>query len=114
LAVAELVTIGSPLGLPHVMHKIREERKAYDERIRTPSLVKSHWTNYADRKDPVCADIHLADDYEPNDDQVGVIDDIVVNDYHKPGQPEARNHHKSYGYLRTPELSAHIKGFLGA
>ncbi len=44
---------------------------------------------------------------------VGVKHDLVLNDYHKPDQPQERNHHKSYGYLRTPEMSAKIKAFLG-
>jgi len=108
--VRELVTIGSPLGLPHVHYKIREERK-YDPKVRTPSIVTGHWANFADRRDPVCADVHLADDFEPNADGIQVSDDLVLNDYHKPGKPEKRNHHKSYGYLRTPEVSHHIKRF---
>lgn len=113
VAVKELVTIGSPLGLPHVMQKIREERQHYDARVRTPSIVTGAWINHADRKDPVAADPHLADDYEANDAGVGVRDDLVLNDYHKPNRSEERNHHKSYGYLRTPEMSAKIKAFLG-
>lgn len=112
VTVDELVTIGSPLGLPHVLHKIREER-TYDPGVRTPSIVTGRWVNYADRKDPVCADIHLADDFSDNARGVQVKDDIVLNDYHKPGQPEKRNHHKSYGYLRTPELSRQVQEFLG-
>jgi len=36
VAVKELVTIGSPLGLPHVMQKIREERQHYDARAYAP------------------------------------------------------------------------------
>lgn len=110
--VKELVTIGSPLGLPHVKHKIREER-GYDPRVRTPSVVTGSWINFADRKDPVAADPHLADDYEANKTGVRVKDDLVLNDYHKPNRPDDRNHHKSYGYLRTPEMSAKIKEFLG-
>ncbi len=112
VTVDELVTIGSPLGLPHVLHKIREER-TYDTAVRTPSIVTGRWVNYADRKDPVCADIHLADDFLANARKVQVKDDIVLNDYHPPGNPKKRNHHKSYGYLRTPELSRQIKEFLG-
>jgi len=64
------------------------------------------------RKDPVAADVHLSDDYEANDKGIKVKDDLVLNDYHKPGKQEQRNHHKSYGYLRTPEVSEHIRAFL--
>jgi len=110
--VASLITIGFPLGLPHVYHKIKEER-SYDPTIRTPSIVTRSWTNYADRRDPVCADIHLADDFAPNSKSVQVVDDIVLNTYHKRGDKNAVNHHKSYGYLRTPELSEEVTKFLG-
>lgn len=111
--VTHFGTIGSPLGIPHVKAKIIEERD-YDgdgrKRVRTPSVVTKKWVNYADRKDPVALDVHLGDDYGPNARGVRVEDDLVSNGYRGPsGDP---NHHKSYGYLRTPELSEHIKGFL--
>jgi len=111
--IAQFVTIGSPLGLPHVKGKIEKER-AYagegKERVRTPSVVSNTWVNYADRKDPVALDTYLSDDYGPNAKKIRVKDDLVMNDYLSPsGEP---NHHKSYGYLRTPELSEHIRDFL--
>jgi hypothetical protein len=112
VTVDEFVTIGSPLGLPHVLHKIRDER-TYDPSIRTPSIVTGCWINYADRKDPVCADVHLDDEFSANGRGVQVKDDIVLKDYHRPGDPKKRNHHKSYGYLRTPELSKQVMAFLG-
>jgi hypothetical protein len=109
----EFVTIGSPLGLPYVRGKIIEERKYSGkgtERVRTPTVVTGSWVNYADRKDPVSFDVHLHDDYGPNANGVHVKDDLVENEYKSPaGEP---NHHKSYGYLRTPELSRHIEAFL--
>jgi hypothetical protein len=111
--VSHLVTIGSPLGLPHVKAKIIEER-GYDSRVRTPSVVRNSWVNFADRKDPVAADVHLEDDYGENAVGVKVKDDIVINDYTAPGQEQKRNHHKSYGYLRTPELSKHVAEFLAS
>jgi len=115
LVVPYFVTIGSPLGLPHVKGKIIEERKYAGRkraaRVRTPSIVTESWINYADRKDPVAADIHLRDDYRTNAHGVRVSDDLVENDYQAPNNGE-RNHHKSYGYLRTPELSRHVKEFL--
>ena len=48
-----------------------------------------------------------------HDTGVRVKDDIVINDYRAPGQ-EKRNHHKSYGYLRTPELSHLVAEFLAS
>jgi len=53
-------------------------------------------------------------------------DDLFLNDYQKPktGKPGTmegagdsqgkNNHHKSYGYLRTPELSELVKEFIEA
>ncbi len=117
-AVDQFVTIGSPLGMPHVKGKIVEEfthrGKNKRERIRTPTVVKKRWVNFADRKDPVAIDAHLADDYLEHHG-VRCEDDLVHNDYEilKPGgrEPDG-NHHKSYGYLRTPEFSALVNGFL--
>lgn len=115
--VDHFVTIGSPLGLPHVKANIIEEfvhRGTESERVRTPTVVKN-WVNFADRKDPVALDVHLADDYSKNRHDVKCVDDLVYNDYRitKRGKSEPdRNHHKSYGYLRTPEFSSLVKSFL--
>ena len=98
--LAHFVTIGSPLGLPHVVHMAREEWGM----LRTPSIV-DRWTNFADRRDPVAFDVHLADDYEANDRSVKVRDDLVINDY-------GGISHKSYGYLRTPELTDAVALFV--
>jgi len=113
-SVAHFVTIGSPLGLPHVKAKVYEERSSYSPAVpvRTPTIVTEKWVNYADRKDMVAFDVHLRDDYGPNDRGIRVEDDLVINDYTSP--TGERNHHKSYGYLRTPELSEHIRDFITA
>ena len=114
IPIKHFVTIGSPLGLPHVKHKIVEERKTANRpkaaQVRTPTLVTDTWLNYADYLDPVAVDSHLSDDFAANASKVKVVDDIVTNDY--MGLNQERNHHKSYGYLRTPELSKHIRDFL--
>jgi hypothetical protein len=104
LRIAHFVTIGSPLGLPHVKYRIYQE----NDLVRTPSIVE-RWTNFADRHDVVAVDTHLADDFEPNDRGVRVQDDLVLNGYRANGRP---NHHKSYGYLRSPELSRLARGFI--
>ena len=108
--MSSFITIGSPLGLPHVKGKIIKERH-YDRDVRTPSIVTESWVNYADKDDKVSFDVHLRDDYGENRLGIRVIDDLVANDYHDPSGKE--NPHKSYGYLRTPELSKHVKRFLG-
>jgi len=100
MAVDHFVTLGSPLGLPHVKYKITLESPL----VRTPSIVKK-WANFADKRDPVAIDVHLSDDYEPNDAGVQVIDDMVANDW-------GGINHKSYGYLRTPEVSRVIRNFV--
>ena len=108
--VDHLVTIGSPLGLPHVKTKIYEE----NDLVRTPSVV-GRWTNFADRRDIVAVEAKLADDYEANDQGIKVVDVPVINAYKSPPDrdpPNKPNFHKSYGYLRTPELSNVVRGFV--
>ncbi len=61
--------------------------------------------------DPVALDAHFSDDFDKNKRQVVVSDDLVSNDLDKPGG-ERRNPYKSYGYLRTPELSRRIATLL--
>ena len=106
--VPHFVTIGSPLGLPHVKLRVAEER-TYDPKVRTPTIVTQSWLNFADRRDAVAFDTHLGDDYGPNATGIEVKDDIILNDYESNGKA---NHHKLFGYLRAPEVSAHIQKFL--
>lgn len=111
IEISHFVTIGSPLGLPHVKGKILSEFG--DAAVTTPQIVKDSWVNFADRRDPVAADTRLKDDYGPNSSGVRVVDDLVLNDYHIETDGEDKeNAHKSYGYLRTPEFSKHLRSFL--
>lgn len=100
ISIVHLVTIGSPLGMPHVKRKIMQESHL----VRTPSIVRQ-WTNLADRRDPVAIDVHLRDDFEANATGVRVVDDLVMNDW-------GGIHHKSYGYLRTPEFTDLVRSFI--
>lgn len=109
IEVSRFVTIGSPLGLSYVKLRVAQER-TYDPTVRTPSIVRKSWVNFADRKDPVAFDTHLRDDYKPNRDGIEVKDDLILNDYENNGK---HNHHKLFGYLRAPEVSEHIRNFLG-
>lgn len=113
MQVERFVTIGSPLGMPYVKGRIIDECD-YDATVRTPTIVSESWVNYSDKKDPVCIDIHLRDDYQKNKRGVRVEDDLVANDYRAPEGERNRNHHKSYGYLRTPEFSERLKAFLAS
>jgi hypothetical protein len=113
IEIPHLVTIGSPLGLPHVLYKIKKE--SGDHEVRTPTIVTKSWLNFADKKDIVAADFKLRGDYKVNKNNVQVVDDLVYNTYHTIDSvtgKEKSNHHKSYGYLRTPEVSWHIRNFL--
>lgn len=104
--VAQLVTLGAPLGLAKVKLKIEAETGS----VRVPNNV-ARWTNLADGDDIVAVAGTLAADYAPSDAGVAVEDKRVINDYHR--LDGTRNHHKSYGYLRTPEFSRLAAGFLG-
>lgn len=107
--LSHFVTIGSPLGLPHVKAKIIKEQGV--DKLQTPPVVTKSWKNFADKKDPVAADVFLKGDYAANAAKIEVVDDLVANDYIAPNKKK-HNHHKSYGYLRTPEMSAHVADFL--
>jgi hypothetical protein len=97
LKVDHFVTLGSPLGLAKVKLKAQEEFGS----LRVPGNVAT-WTNLYDGEDVVAITGALASDYMPNRG-VHLQDVQVVNDYTAPSG--AANHHKSYGYLRTPEFS---------
>jgi pimeloyl-ACP methyl ester carboxylesterase len=106
--VEHLVTIGSPLGLPHVKLPIREESGS--RTLRTPSVVR-RWSNLAKRRDPVAFDNHLAGDYRGNFLGVRVQDDLVCNDrdVDERGKPDV---HSSIGYLPCPEMSRRVREFI--
>jgi len=103
--IEHFITMGSPLGLPFVTQKIRQEFGA----TRTPENVH-RWTNVADPGDKVSLDCNLADEYKTSTAGVRVKDVLVHNEYVDP-KGKADNH-KSYGYLRAPELSDMIRDFL--
>jgi len=102
LMIEHFITMGSPLGLPFITERIQQEGKPP-----VPGNV-NRWTNFADMSDPVCADPYLADDYEKSGRNVEVVDQLVLNDWPHDGLS-----HKSYGYLRTPEVSKAIAKFIG-
>jgi hypothetical protein len=112
ISVSTWVTIGSPLGVPAVMIKILAEqgvdyRKEF--KARTPENILESWYNFSDLEDRVAVDITLKDDYQENSNHVCPIDAIVTNDYEYKGN---QNPHKSYGYLRAPQLAEVVRRFL--
>ena len=102
LKIEHFVTLGSPLGLPYV--KYRAKVSADYSLFNTPHNV-SQWSNFSDKSDIVAFDTYLADDYEKNDNGILVKDCLVENNW-------CGSYHKSYGYLRTPEVSRVIKEFI--
>jgi hypothetical protein len=113
IRIPHLITIGSPLGLSAVKQKTRAEWDRDQKQPRVPEVLTGSWQNYGDPKDLVCADLSVADEYLPSD-IVQAEDVVVFNGYCYPAERETKhNHHKSYGYLRTPELAARLRAFLG-
>lgn len=112
IPVDTFVTIGSPLGLPVIKSKIVAESTADPpDRIylKTPENIISKWYNLADLRDKIAMDYALNDDYVENSRNVRVIDKIVNNNY---SYKDTRNHHKSFGYLRSDEMAGIISDFL--
>ena len=111
ITIDTFVTIGSPLGIPVVMSKIiSEQRQSVEtvQRAKVPEAVTRSWYNLSDLDDNMTVNYRLADDFEENSKKVNVTDTIVSNNYEYKGK---KNPHKSYGYLRTPELAEIIYSF---
>ncbi|HIF9514557.1 TPA: hypothetical protein ACX6SS_002908 [Photobacterium damselae] len=89
ITIDRWITLGSPLGLASVKAQLKQNLQSP---LAVPENV-SAWLNYSDKRDIVCIDGDLADDFAKNNSGVSVQDFQVVNAY--PGNP-----HKSYGYLQ--------------
>jgi hypothetical protein len=110
--IHSLVTLGSPLGLAAIIKKILIELKKdfrVEKKAPTPENIQRAWYNLSDLNDHIAMNYNLADDFAKNTRGVGPQDVIVNNDYEFEG---VRNHHKSYGYLRTAEMAEIIYKFL--
>ena len=86
-------TFGSPLGLTSVkgfLPQITQQPSV--KKLATPDCVTEQWINVSDKRDLVCIDHDLSDDYLTNRHQIKPQDCYITNEY--PG-----NAHKSYGYL---------------
>lgn len=106
LRVAHLLTLGSPLGVEAVKHILATPTRP----LRVPDCV-ARWSNLADPADHYARwDARLVDDYADNAQGVSVADHLVINGYvDRLGKAD---HHKVYGYLRTPEVSAAVTAFV--
>ncbi|MDA3860411.1 MAG: hypothetical protein PF445_04215, partial [Melioribacteraceae bacterium] len=107
-----LITIGSPLGLPIIVGRIFADQKLLKNNITkpfTPNCISNKWYNLSDSLDNIAIDHTLNDDYEANKFGIKAIDITVFNNYEINDKP---NPHKSFGYLRTPEIAKIFDEFL--
>ena len=112
IKINTFITIGSPLGLPIVIHKIASEqnkRHAEVNHMITPPCITKKWFNFSDILDKVAFNYKLSGNFSENEHGVKVTDFLVVNNYEMNG---IHNPHKSYGYLRTPEFSKILNDFI--
>lgn len=112
IEIDSLITIGSPLGVPFIFDKLRNDLSAVPEdkeKLRTPENIITGWENLADTDDKVAQSADLRKLFSPNSHNVSPTMILVDNDYQYEG---IENPHKSYGYLRTPEIAYIIDDFL--
>lgn len=109
IKIDTFVTCGSPLGIPVIMNKIKAEQKNKEQPLSVPENITRRWYNLSDLGDRVAINYNLADDYYKNSTGISIIDKQVHNTYK---YDDKKNPHKSYGYLRTPEMSEIVYTFL--
>lgn len=104
--IEQVITIGSPLGLTVVQKQLGAIGKADASKRREAMRDRiGAWNNFYDPLDNVALDSDLKDDFP----EQGIVDVKVRNEFiTKDGE---RNHHKSYGYLRTPEVGQVVRTF---
>jgi hypothetical protein len=105
-----LMTIGSPLGLPFIIKKIRAEQGKDNKTDSAPSPenILYKWYNFADLNDPVAVVYKISGDFIKNSKGIGPEDIVIFNNYEYNGK---RNSHKLFGYLRAPEAAYAIYDF---
>ncbi len=114
IKIHTLVTMGSPLGLPVVLAKIAAEQRRRNitpVQIITPENITHAWYNFSDILDKVAFKYRLNDVFLPNAKGISPIDFLVANTYTINGES---NPHKSFGYLRTPQMSSVTRAFIKA
>jgi hypothetical protein len=112
IVIDTFITIGSPLGLPVIRAKIAAERQIKlpaSTQLKTPPNVQGNWFNFSDLEDKIALVYDLTDKFDINQNGIKVKNFVVDNNYEVNSH---KNPHKSFGYLRTPELSKIIFDFL--
>lgn len=112
IKIDSLITIGSPLGVPFIFDKLRNDLSVVqgdNKRLRTPENILYNWENLADTEDKVAQSADLRKLFATNSHNVAPTMELVENNYQSEG---IENPHKSFGYLRTPELAQIVDDFL--
>jgi len=112
IKIDSLLTIGSPLGVPFIYDKLRNNFSTDSEdekKLRTPDNILYEWINYADPEDKVAQHVTLENIFKTNSNNVSPKCDLIYNDYENEG---IKNPHKSFGYLRACEVAEVIDKFL--
>jgi hypothetical protein len=112
--VRTLVTIGSPLGVPFILQKLKNDLSSAvsdANELKTLDCITDKWINLADAGDKLAQSVDLEKIFKPNKNGIKPEMFMVNNDYESEG---IENPHKSYGYLRTLEMAHIIDEFLSA
>lgn len=98
-----LLTIGSPLGLRYIQHRLSGHDQPSVRRY--PNLIR-HWYNLVATGDMVALDKELHDNFKPMIDLglVEEIEDHCHGIYNTFRNEEGLNCHRSYGYLVNPAM----------
>ena len=104
-----LITIGSPLGIPTVRRHL--EKLPGQRQPAFPERRLRAWHNFADPRDLVAAVPRLSPYFKDSQGRRPIQDTLIQNDFE--GRGGDSNPHKSFGYLRCPELSKVVSEFLG-
>ncbi len=110
--IDSLITIGSPLGVPFIFEKLKNDRSIVageGRKLRTPENILTGWNSLADLDDKIARSADMSKLFKTNSHSVAPVMEVVENDYESEG---IENPHKSYGYLRTPEVAQIIDDFL--
>ena len=112
IPIHTFITMGAPLGFPVILRQIRHELglgRSDTVPLPTPPSIQHHWLNFSDLDDSTCLNYDLHNHYRENSNGVRPHDQIVFNNYAYKGHS---NHHKGYGYLRTPQVTDALHQFL--
>ncbi len=109
ICVNTFITIGSPLGVPFIYKKLKDEHAAASDKLYVPECISKGWYNFADLNDKLAVNYKFEEMFLPNSRGLLAKSAVVYNNYQSDGES---NPHKSFGYLRTRQLAALLEDFL--